>query len=320
MIKIILITLVAILTSLAIIYSWYNRDSNRIILSLLAAISIGFLGFITKELITNKKEKFSNVIPVAVFYGLPEYKPLNIELPYLTELSMCMQEMKKEDLPNNNKGVVDIMFGQSKYFDAIQYIIVKAIFKKFSKSWNTKEQRIPAPQGEAFTTSFMDEDGIVITIGDFFKKMPNNYFVKLQLYKDIPEAFGGKAMFPPNTKISIETNDFISLISFNTKYISLNLKISRSTSSIGIGEYSKLLGLTSAPGSVSTTRFGNSMYLIEINAEQNAWFNGHPEMKKHRSWADSIAKQLDNDFNFESIRENHRKKFLLYGSSAINDI
>lgn len=325
MIKIILIAVSAILIGLVITYSWLNRDSDRVILTLITAMTIGSLGFITKESITNKTESISRVFPVAVFYGLPNYMPLNIKLPYSFDLRMCLQSIEQKDIPETESEVVDFDFANKKYFDAIQYLVVKTIFEKFGRGWNVKVRRIHTPNGESLSWSNTEDKGKEITIEEFFEYLPNNYFVKLGLLSNIPEPFGGKAVFPPDTDINIESGDNFSetLMQFSTKYISMDIKLSQSSSSIGIGEYSKLFGITSAldrRNSGEAGKLGNSVYLVEVNIKQNYWLNGHPEMKKHRNWADSIAELLDSKFNYEIIRDEHLRQFQLYGIEGIKDI
>jgi len=288
-------------------------------------MTIGALGFITKESISNKTESFSNTFPVAVFYGLPEYRPLNIKLPYSFDLGICLQNIDPKDIPKSEKQIVDINFAQNKYFDAIQYLVVTTIFKRFSNGWNVKARRTHTPNGESLSWSYTEEKGKEITIIEFFEKFRNNYFVKLGLHKDLPEQFGGKAVLPPDTDFKVETekSDNEILILFYTKYISMNIKISKSSTSVGIGEYSKLLNIPSAHdrrNAPESDKYGNSVYLIEINAKQNYWLNGHPAMKKHRNWANSIAELLDTQFNYESIRDDHMRQFELYGAEGIKGI
>ena len=324
MIKIILIVISATLIGLVITYSWFNRDSDRVVLTLITAMTLGSLGFITKESISNKIEIDSKVFPVAVFYGLPNYMPLNIKLPYSFDISMCLQNINPEEIPK--KEIVDLDFANKKYFDALQYLIVKTIFEKFHNGWNVKVKRIHTPNGVALSWSNSEEKGKEIKIQEFFKHTPNNYFVNLELQNDIPDFHGGKAIFPPDTSYSIETNDKhnSSLIKMNTKYISMDIKFSQSSSSIGIGEYSKLLDIPSAldrrnAGSVAD-KLGNSVYMIEISIKQNYWLNGHPEMKKHRNWADSIIELLNSQFNYEIIRDEHLHQFQLYGIEGIKSL
>lgn len=321
MIKVILIVVSATLIGLVITYSWFNRDSDRVILTLVTAMTLGSLGFITKESISNKIESDSKVFPVAVFYSLPNYMPLNIKLPYFVDLSMCLQNIDPKEIPKNQ--IVDLDFASKKYFDALQYLIIKTIFEKFSHGWNVKVKRIHIPNGESLSWSNSEAKGKEITIQEFLQHIPNNSFVNLGLQNDIPDCHGGKAIFPPDISYKIEIDDNLnnSLIKLNTKYISMEINLSKSSSSIGIGEYSKLFGIPDAfdrrNAGCSADKLGNSVYMIDINIKQNYWLNGHPEMKKYRNWADSIAKLLNSQFNYEIIRDEHLRQFQLYGIEGI---
>jgi len=326
MIKIALIALSTILVSLVITYSWFNRDSDRVVLTLVTAMTLGALGFITKESISNKIEIFSLDFPVAVFYGLPNYRPLNIKLPYSFDLSMATQNINPDDIPDDDNEHVDIGFGSDIYFDAIQYSVFKTIFNSFSHGWNVKAKRTSTPGGESLTWQNFNDDGYEITITDFIDAhIPNNYFFKLGLQKDIPKPFGGKAMFPPGTQITAERdeNDTFLKITFTTKYITLNIKISKSTSSIGIGEYSKSFGMSStivAGAHSENNKIGHSVYTFEISGKQTYMLNGHPEMKKHRNWANSITEILETTYSYNLIREDHMRQIQLYGHEAVRGI
>ena len=66
---------------------------------------------------------------VVVFYGLPDYKPINLKLPYIIDMEFCAQSIDLiNDFPEINGTNIDIEFAQDIYFDAIQFIVVKNIF------------------------------------------------------------------------------------------------------------------------------------------------------------------------------------------------
>ncbi|MCK9200281.1 MAG: hypothetical protein M0P59_03975 [Gallionella sp.] len=303
-----------------ITYSWYNRDSDRVALTLITAMTLGALGFITKESISNKEEKYSKVMPVAVFYGLPDYRPLNIELPYSHELAACTQNIQPTDLPNSNK--IDINFASEKYFDALQYAVIKTIFARFSQGWNVKARRIRTPNGNQVSWQFIEGGkGKEVTIQELFWHTSDNYFVNQGILNDVPGPFGGKAIFPPKTRIEVKnSSSHTFVVTLTTDYLSLEIKLTPSSSSIGLGEYSRLLKIRSQQDRTIGSRsgeYGHSVFLLEAEIKQKLLLNGHPEMKKHREWADSIVDLLDTTFNFELIREDHMRAFQLYGEAGI---
>ncbi|MFA6188151.1 MAG: hypothetical protein WC680_02615 [Sulfuricurvum sp.] len=304
-----------------IIYAWLNRDSDRVILTFATAMMIGALGFITKESISNKTEKYTKEIPIAVFYGLPKYSPLNINMPFTREMMICSQEIPEQDLPKNEHNSVDIGFGSKMYFDAIQYAIITTIFERYSRAWNVKAKKMITPNGEQLSWQSLNDAGTTYPIGEVMQKLPENYFVKAKLYETIHHGFGDQVILPPDTKISIEKNsDYEIAETFKNKYITLSIKLISQGSSIGIGEYSKILGIPSAMdrrNAPESDKYGNSVYLMQIDVEQNILLNGHPDMVNYRNWADSIVELLDNKFNYETIRENHLRQYQLYGVDAI---
>ncbi|MBD3670359.1 MAG: hypothetical protein HUJ29_06250 [Gammaproteobacteria bacterium] len=326
MTKIILIALSTLLVSIIIAYSWFNRDSDRVVLTLVTAMTLGALGFITKESISNKVETFKTEFPVVAFYGLPEYRPLNIKLPYSFDLGMATQNICPEDIPKGDGEHIDIDFGSKIYFDALTYSIVHTLFKNFSNGWNVKAKRVSTPSGESISWQRSDDKGKEITVTEFIDTyFPSNYFFKQGMLKDLPEVFGGKAIFPPGTKITSEVNkDFNQLsITFETDYLTLVLKVNKSSSSVGIGEYSKSFGLPSfitAGENNDNNKIANSVYSMEISGTQKVLLNGHPEMKKHRNWANSLIESLETTYSYTLIRERHIRLIQLYGHDAIKGL
>jgi hypothetical protein len=109
-------------------------------------------------------------------------------------------------------------------------------------------------------------------------------------------------------------------VTLTTDYLSLEIKLTPSSSSVGLGEYSRLLKIHSQQDRTIGSRggeYGHSVFLLEAEIKQKFLLNGHPEMKKHREWANSIIDLLDTNFNFELIREDHMRGFQLYGEAAI---
>jgi hypothetical protein len=287
-------------------------------------MTIGALGFITKESISNKVEEVSKEFPIAVFFGIPNYKPLNIKLPYKHELSMCIQEIKESDLPKKESGL-DIRFGKKIYFEAMQYLIVKEIFKQFSQGWNVIAKQMYRPGGKTLSWQSLGDTGKEIQIDDVLKSFTDNYFMKDGVRSSIHDPFSSKAVFPPSIEISIENSDDQNqtVINLDTNYITVSITLTQSSSTIGIGEYSQLLGLTTSKQYINLSepqQYGNAVFLLGIKTKQNFWLNGHPDMKIHRNWANAIIELLDSTFNYELIREEHLRQFQIYGADAIRDI
>lgn len=303
------------------VYSWLNRDSDRVILTLVTAMTLGALGFITKESISNKEERISKIFPIAVFYGLPNYRPLNINLPYHHDLSMCLQELQPDDLPKEG-GHVDIAFGQDIYFDALELVIVKEIFKRFSQGWNVAARQTKTPNGISLSWRSLGDQGDEVLLSDVANQLSGNYFVNLGVHDSAPRSFGGKAILPPGTKISIHREEANKMtIKLTNTYVDLSISLTRSASSMGIGEYARLLGVGRNQAEVShKNSYANSVYILDMEAVQTLWLNGNPNMKAHRNWADSIFELLDSTFNFENISEDHIRQFQLYGPDGIKAI
>jgi len=311
-IKMFFLVISALAFAAVIIYTFNNHNSSRVLSSFATAMMVAVIGFAANEAISNKTEKFSREFPVVVFYSLVDYRPLNINLPYSHYLNRCTQTIKPSDIPQEPEKYANTNFDRIIYLDALQYILITSTFDKFTMGWNTKTRRIQNPSGGSLHWSSSDDIGKEISFAKFMKEnLPNNYFVKLGPNHGLPTPMGDKVILPPDTDIQIATKGNGMLMTLKNKFISMKIEISWLSGSQGIGEYSKLLG-----GEPSfPTR--NLVYLLNVSYEQNYWYNGHPEMEKYKNWADSIAEHLDAEFNFDVIRENHRKSFLLFGSGSI---
>lgn len=304
--KTVLFFIALFLVIAVIAYTWYNRDSDRIMLTFATAMMIGAFGFITKESISNKTEEYTKEIPIVVFYGLPKYYPLNIKAPYTRDMMLSIPSIQEEDLPKNK--IINTDFGSKIYFDAIQFTLIATIFERYARAWNVKVKKIVTPTGEDLSFSSIHREGKLFRLQEVMQQLPDNYFVKAKLYDAMPQEFEKSAMFPPDTQINITKNtDKDVTIVFQNKYINFSVNLTYIGTRQGVGEYSDVLGL---PYAVDMQNFDNSnkywhsVYLMTLNVKQNSWLNGHPEMKNNRNWADSIVDVLDNKFNYETIREN----------------
>lgn len=301
------------------VYTVCNRDSERVLLSFSTVVAIAVVGFFANEVISNKPEKFSKEFPVAVFFESPNFKPLSIRLPYSHDLGMCMQSIRPADQPDTTQAPIDLHYAQDKYFEALQYIVIKDIFQKFQMGWDAETKRIHVPNGEILSTKYGKESGKEINFAKFIKQnIPNNYFVKLNPLVPVLQPLSDTSIFPPGTDIQITTEmDHTFSISFKTALISVAVKLSKLQLSSGIGEeYARMLPTHTAHGQYA----GTATYMMSVSAEQTVLLNGNPEMKKHRKWADTMAALLDSTFNFESLREEHLKQYQLFGPRAIEGI
>ena len=304
------------------VYTWYNRDSDRVILTFATAMLIGALGFITKESISNKAERLYVEFPIVALFGTPRYQPLNASFPYTLELMKCLGKVQDEDLPEA-KALIDIEFAQPKYFDAFEFIVVKEIFKRFAKSWKVEAKQTATPVGNSISWNYVDSVGDEVELSKFANNFTGNYFIQRGICNDIVAPFGGRAIFPKGTEFKVDRRGALNgtSILMSNKYIKLELELLPLMSSIGIGEYSKLLLGETAPRTVTDLQpHGHAVYKMHINIEQNIWLNGHPEMEAHRNWANSIIELLDYTFNFEKIHKEHIQQYQLYGSEGIQFI
>jgi hypothetical protein len=300
--KMVFIALAAFIISLVFAYSWLNRDSDRVILTLFTAIIIGAIGFVTKESISNKVEKFSSEFPVAVLFTSPDYKPpMNFNAPYFFDMQMCMQAIDLVDLPDDTNQL-DIKYGQSKYFSILQFIILKTIFDRFSQGWDVTSKEIRMPSGMQLLWSASDKKGDEIEIDSLLSQIPNRDIIDACKKPLEGRLRGHKAFFPPKTEVQVSADDVSEAFSvkMKNKFIEINIVLTSLYASVGHGDYAADKGFISV-----NVQNGHAVYLMNVDIKQNPWLNGHPEMKCHRSWAESVLTLLENTFDYERIRQNY---------------
>jgi len=276
---------------------------------------VGSLGFITKESISNKSEKSEKIIPVAIFYEIPSYQSIDLPLTYNSELSFFVESVGNVEKPLNYEEYPEI--GGKLYFEALEMVIFKNLFSRYKSNWYATVEHYMTPNGMQTLWEYGTDKGQNISYLDFFKLNPSNRFMRFKRYKMRP--FNEKMVLPPNTIIKYESINNSSKYTLKNKFVTVELMVSRKSSSAGVGEFSELIddklltkakmdagekekGLSKTISSF-TKGFHNSVYLISINIEQNIWYNGHPDMKKYRHWADSIVDTLESKFSYELIRE-----------------
>lgn len=316
--KLTLIIITGFLLFAILLYTWLNRDSDRVVLTLASVVMIGTLGFFTKESISNKLETFEVKFPVAVMYSTPNYLPLNIRLPYGHDMSMCIQNIDSTDLEYGQGRSVDIGYAQDIYSDVLEYIVIKSLFDHFHQGWLVETESFRSPNGISMRWSPIETNGKAFSFSETLDLLSDNYFVKKNLQQSVGLRFqGDTGYFPPNTRIEIDKGQagFKTSIIIDSGLIDLEINLQKMSSSVGIGEYEQLLGIQG--GQASSKNLGTSMFLFSIKYTQDIWRNGNPDMKKHRQWADSIVSLLQSTFDFNQIREDHIQRFQMHGPAGV---
>lgn len=316
--KTVLISLSIILVALVALYTWFNRDLDRVVLTFVSVLTLGAFGFIAKESISNKPEEYSKTIPIVVLYEKPSYRPLNISFPYTFDLGYALQNIPQTMFPKEEESI-DIGFASDVYFEAMLYVILKKVAFIHAHGWELNHKVIHNPMYKTVNYGSKSDEGDLHEFGEFLSLVPNKYGIHDVL--DLPKSFGGQFKLPPSMTInaveSDSTKGFEMLLS--NRYVSLKISFISNGSSAGIGDYVKLADLDDAYSQIGGPA-GNSSYSLEISAKQNWWLNGHPEMKKYKLWIESLISILDSEFNYELIRQRHIEQYQIFGTSAIRFI
>ena len=294
---------------LASIYAWSNRSSDRVVTTFFTAVFLGSIGFFAKEVLSNEVVERKEQVNVVVFYGL-DLQPLDLKLPYLTELTFYVQSVDAGGTTSAG-GFVDIKRGQSLYFEAVCYAVLCRCLGPYSGGWDCQVRRDSGPSSESRVSSHGEKTDLVYSLKKLFGFFGHDPTLvnSQQAFRD--EDYFQNYYFPPGTRISSTMNTASEKsVSFANRYVTIDIVIRVDRSSIDTGFYQQFL--KDAPGTTA-----NSMYRVEVSMRQNVFLNGHPEMERYRRWADQIADTLVNDFDYDRIHRRHREDLLLLGVRGV---
>lgn len=306
--KLFLMIFSGILFSLAVLYVYQNRDSDRVVAGFLIAVILAVVGFAVKEWITSKDESYKKSFSVVGIFSGEKYQPYPIRFSYTGELTRIIQSIKQENVPKKLVDEpLDLDFANEMYFDAFQILLIQKIFETFRFSWLVEKSSMVL----GTYTKGLDEgkDGVRVDLSEVLSGLTDNYFIKNEMVK----IEGKTAVLPPDLKIkTIESSKGKYEVVFETKFISVFIRFNQTSPSHSLGEYGKLLGLHSL-----RSNEGMSTYKISINVVQNQFLNNNPKMKFYRKWADTIVSLLEEEFSYELALKKHKEDFLLYGKESI---
>ncbi|QGQ26262.1 hypothetical protein F1728_27870 [Gimesia benthica] len=291
-------------------YTWFNRASDRVVLTFFTAMFVGAIGFTAKEAISNKVESRSEEISVATFYGRRDYRPILLRLPYRTELTIFTQSATiPARTPDDSH--IDISYGADLYFPAITYAILSKSLSAFSGGWDSEIVRLKGPGFTNIQSRGGSRTGTKVTLNELYDSFGFDVEFDEDQQAFQPNTFQ-QYFLPPHTTYRLnEETEHSRSIEFRNRYITLTIQIQKGGSSIGIGEYDSFI----SPD--DNSQVGHSVFQVTGTVIQNRLLNGHPDMARYRKWADTVIDTIVQDFSFEAIRARHIEDMQLRGRDAI---
>jgi len=311
MFKLFLLSLISILVIMIIWYTYQNRAEDRVVYTFITVMFIATLGFITKESLSNKKISDLKNMPIAVFYYHPNYREANLKLPYNFNIGYYAARILDEDKPKN----LDITFGQEIFRDILELSIIDSLLphNRFFH-WDVGLSYDGYIVDES--KKIKNEEGTKVTSKELAIHLKDNYFVKNNIIKD------AKSSFPLNSEIKITKDSHFTIFNIKTKYNQIRLILMNSQASITSG-YLQRFKVTDVNGVsksfYESSNSGHVLYQLEIKYEQNILYNGSPEMEKYREWAYTIIDHFIDTYDFNLIKENLDKDYIVGGINGIQN-
>jgi hypothetical protein len=272
-----------------------NRNSEKIVT---AAVPLAFAALVALYLIFwfAREQPMTRVFPVSFSFQVADKLPLSIpDRPTLEQL-FFVDEIRQRD-PKALEEKPDA-HGLLIYHELLQKSLVDWIASRHFGHWRMELLRFEAGPGAGTqaqwspTPDANKEKSKVLSVDDLQRIFSQNRFAGVHMGP-------GTLALPPGTTLNVETPKEISAIGkirFKNKHCTMTIETSPSMGQLGLGGYSRLLGIPS-----STSGYWTQQYIVRINVTFSHWFVGHPRMALIKQWASGIVDGLQNEFDEQVV-------------------
>ena len=207
---------------------------------------------------------------------------------------------------------VDVSYGRELYLPAITYALLDRSLAPFRCGWDTEIVRLRGPNGISIESSGGSNTGVAVTLKELYQAFGYDVQFRVERQAFRPNTFQSYYLPPKTTfRVSEQSKHRRSIVFTNT-FMTLTIEIRSGQSTVGIGEYQNIFD-------VDDRSVGHSLIKVIATVKQNRLLNGHPEMERHRKWADTVIDTIVEDFSFEAIRARQIEDSQLFGIKAIVD-
>jgi hypothetical protein len=296
MLTIVVTLFMGLLILAAFVLVFINRDSEKIVT---AAVPLAFAAFSGLALIFAfaRQEPISRVFPVSFAFQVADKVPITIPHRPIPWVQLFLIDELRQREPKALEEQPDVQ-GMLVYHEFLQKALVDWIASRHFKHWRMELLLFDGGPGagtEARWSGMPDakeELTDVLSVEELQSIFSGNRFASVH------SDFGTLAV-PPGTSLSVEVPKEAGAtgkILFRNRYCEITIQTSFSASTMGIRNYSRLLGLPDfTPG------YWTQGYIVRIEATFSPWLVGHPRMARIRQWATGIVNGLQNEFDEQVI-------------------
>ncbi|MGB6248856.1 MAG: hypothetical protein WBF54_07070 [Terriglobales bacterium] len=292
----------AALFLLAIVFAFFNRDSEKIITTLFLGVAALSGAIVAVSLFGAERpirKAFSVPIMIHADTRLPvEGLPYPV-LPWLISIRVREKLTAQPELLPDAK---TDSFAQSTYHHVLQRAMILWLESQYPKTWQV--DIVPMTLGEQSGYSFQS------------KQVPSRIYLPDELkammagnqFADIEGPFAGGANLglavPKGTKLTFTplhhdaAQGEISNITLHNRFCTITIDTRFGMSGVGAGSYRMLFGMSQEQAQQA---FKFDEYSVIISVTYNPFLAGNPEMPKYKTWATGIADGLEAQFSDQIV-------------------
>jgi hypothetical protein len=291
------------LLALAIVFAFYNRDSEKIITTLFLGMAALF-GAIVAVILYGAAPPLRKAFSVPIIIHADTKLPVE-SLPYPV-LPMDFAIRVREKLTAHPEILPDPKtdsFARSTYHHALQRAMIFWLESKYPTSWQA--DIFPMTLGEGSGYSFQS------------KRVPSRLYLPTELttlmagnqFADIKGIFGSGDKFglalPKGTELTVTPPHLdpaqgeISSIRLRNPFCTITVETRFGMSLVGAGSYRMLFGGMSQQQSQET--FNSDEYVVVISVTFSRFLVGNPNMSNYKKWATDIADGLEAQFSDQVV-------------------
>jgi hypothetical protein len=286
----------------AIIFAYFNRDSEKIVTTLWLGV-IALIGSTVAVAWFSSERPIKKVFSVPIIIHAATNLPVE-GLPYPV-LPMSFAISVREELtthPDILPNPKEDSFARSTYHHALQRAMIYWLEQKYPATWQTDV--FPMTLGEESGYSFQS------------RKVPTRLYLPSELktklsgnkFADIRGVFAGSDKFglalPKGTELTVVAPHLdpargeVSSVKLNNRFCTITIDTSFGTSTVGAGSYRMLFGMSQvqAQEALKTNQYG-----VQISATFSRLLTGNPDMPDYKKWVADVTDGLETQFSDEVV-------------------
>ncbi len=297
----------------AIIFAFFNRDSEKIVTTLWLGV-IALIGSTVAVVWYSSERPIHKVFSVPILIHADTRLPLE-GLPYPV-LPMGFAISARDELtshPDLLGEPKEDSFAQSTYHHALQRAIIYWLEQKYPATWQTDV--FPMTLGEMSGYGFQSKKVAtrLYLPSELKAKLSGNKFA------DIRGVFAGGDKFglavPKGTELTVlaphtdVAQGEISSIELHNRFCKIIIDTRGGMSMAGAGSYRLLFGMSQEQAQEAMK---SDQYVVQVTATFNPLLAGNPDMPDYKKWATDIENYLETQFSDEVVWSKTKDWLLLH--------